>query len=137
MANVRQIARGMGITFLVFLCAPASVRAQGTAPMYMLEVGARYAEMEQLALQRTRNPSERTASNIAPMCVAQSKLKKYRSLFECLASLEARIKGGDDVVRPDFFLAAISGSSSDVRALPAALRAEALIPELLREAKAS
>ncbi len=100
---------------------------ESSASLYILEGTARYAELEQKALQNLNTPSEHTTSNIAPLCVALSNLKKYRQLFQCLNELQSRVQRGDVTIRSDLFLLGLVDLSSDASAMPDALRGEALI----------
>lgn len=63
----------------------------------------------------------RTTSNLAPLCYAYYKVRRYNKLFACITELEARIAKGDTI------LSGFMVIGSDASALPHVLKANAFL----------
>ncbi|RKZ37042.1 MAG: hypothetical protein DRQ37_02805, partial [Gammaproteobacteria bacterium] len=89
----------------------------------------RFVKAEIAAEKNIGAAGEETAANLAPLCLARSKLKRYSGLFECIDKLDVRFAAGDRTIS-GFFI-----PTSDLSPLPDLLRATAYL-ELNRVADA-
>lgn len=117
----RLATAGGGVWRALLACAGLLVASSVHAQLQALMDIARgsFVSAEKAAEQEAADPGNRTTSNLAPLCYAYYKLRRYNKLFACAAELDARVARGDTILSGFMVLA------SDASALSHVLRANA------------